>query len=148
MTPSMLPWACSSQGESPTCLAHSCQERFSRRAMLARLFGWIVLNTPSRTERIMLLAARGIAPPEYPRPNTIPRFGTLTLDISAMRREMLCAWLLRFASASASAPGVSMRLTIGSARLENSSIRAAAARWCSGPQTPFFAERSWAMKPT
>ena len=32
--------------------------------MLARLFGWMVLNTPSRTDRIMLLAASGIAPPE------------------------------------------------------------------------------------
>ena len=32
--------------------------------MLARLFGWMVLNTPSRTDRIMLLAARGMAPPE------------------------------------------------------------------------------------
>ena len=58
----------------------------------------------------------------------MPRFGTVTFDISAMRREMLCAWLSRFASASASAPGVSMRLTIGRARLENSAMRSAAAR--------------------
>ena len=78
----------------------------------------------------------------------MPRLGTVRFDISAMSREMLCAWLSRFASASASAPGVSMRQTIGSARLENSAMRFAAARWCSGPQTPFFAERSWAMKPT
>ena len=32
--------------------------------MLASDGGWMVLNTPSATDRIMLLAARGMAPPE------------------------------------------------------------------------------------
>ena len=60
----MLPCMNNSNGDSPTYLAHSCQDRFRRRAMLASDGGWMVLNTPSATDRIMLLAAKGMAPPE------------------------------------------------------------------------------------
>ena len=147
MIPSILPCCMSSYGETPTCLAHSCHDKFSRRAMVARLFGWMVLNTPSRTERMMLLAASGMAPPEYPSPKTIPTLGTSTLDISVIKREILCAWLPRLASASDAAPGVSMRLTIGIARLEHFSTNATAARWCCGIHVPFWIERSCAIKP-
>ena len=78
----------------------------------------------------------------------MPRFGTSTLDISAMRREMLCDWLCLLASSSPAAPGVSMRLTIGSERLENSSMLRAAFRWCSGIHSPPRTARFWAMNPT
>ena len=46
----------------------------------------------------------------------MPRLGTCTPDIWVISLEILCAWLLRFASAWASAPGVSMKVTIGIAR--------------------------------
>ena len=57
----------------------------------------------------------------------MPRLGTCTPAIWVISLEMLCAWLLRFASAWASAPGVSMKVTIGVDRLADSAIQSAAA---------------------
>ena len=78
----------------------------------------------------------------------MPRFGTSVLDISAISREMLCDWLFLLAASSPAAPGVSIRLTMGSDRLANSAMLAAACKWCSGIHSPLRTARFWAMKPT
>ena len=78
----------------------------------------------------------------------MPRFGTSVLDISAISREMLCDWLPLFATSSPAAPGVSIKLTMGSDRLAYSLTAAAAFRWCSGIHSPLRTLRFWAMNPT
>ena len=64
--PSIFPCLYSSKDETPTDLAHSCQDRLYLLTRLARPFGWIVLKTPVLKENNRLLAAKGMAPPEYP----------------------------------------------------------------------------------
>ena len=57
-----------------------------------------------------------------------PTLGTSTLLASVMSLEMLCAWLLRLASSRASAPGVSMKVTMGTRCLAEPSRKRAASR--------------------
>ena len=45
-----------------------------------------------------------------------PMDGTLAAAITAIKREIECAWFAAFASVPASAPGVSIKVTIGIAR--------------------------------
>ena len=78
----------------------------------------------------------------------MPRLGTSVLDISAISLEMLCDWLFLLATSSPAAPGVSIKLTMGRERLENSSMLRAAFRWCSGIHSPLRTARFCARNPT
>ena len=78
----------------------------------------------------------------------MPTVGVSALAISAIKCEILWAWLLRLASSLASAPGVSIRVTIGIECFAKFRIDSTACLWCSGSHAPFLSARFWPIKPT